>query len=120
MDHHPGRGGGGDDGRDTTRTVTCHLPIANDGLCITEVRISVRSEEKLKAFVSITLNDSLVIRGIKVIEGRERLFVAMPSRARPDGSFQDVVHPIHQGARRSLEDQVLEIYHRVIEKRDIE
>jgi stage V sporulation protein G len=116
MDDNRSRGGG-DDG--TTRTVPCKHTLAEDGLCITEIRISTRHEDKLKAFVSITLNNALVVRGIKVIEGRERLFVAMPSRARPDGSFQDVVHPINQEARSRLEGQVLTVYRDVIENREI-
>jgi len=57
---------------------------------ITEVRVSLRNDEKLKAFVSITLNDSFVIRGLKIIRGNSGLFVAMPSRKRPDGQHQDL------------------------------
>ena len=59
---------------------------------ITEVRISLRDDDKLKAFVSITLNDSFVIRGLKVIKGNTGVFVAMPSRKRPDGQHQDLAH----------------------------
>lgn len=102
-----------------TKTVACDFSLANDGLRISEVRISTRTEDKLKAFVSITLNDALVVRGIKVIEGRQRLFVAMPSRPRPDGLFQDVVHPINQSTRTLLEGEILRIYKDVIETDDI-
>ena len=54
---------------------------------ITEVRVSLRDDDKLKAFISITLNDSFVIRGLKVIKGNSGVFVAMPSRKRPDGQW---------------------------------
>ncbi|TFG88408.1 MAG: septation protein SpoVG, partial [Gemmatimonadales bacterium] len=62
---------------------------------ITEVRISLRDDDKLKAFVSITLNDAFVISGLKVIKGNTGVFVAMPSRKRPDGQHQDLAHPIN-------------------------
>lgn len=79
---------------------------------ITEVRVSLRNDEKLKAFVSITLNDSFVIRGLKVIRGNTGLFVAMPSRKRPDGQHQDLAHPIHDSARKYLTDKVMAEYER--------
>lgn len=79
---------------------------------ITEVRVSLRNDEKLKAFVSITLNDSFVIRGLKVIRGNTGLFVAMPSRKRPDGQHQDLAHPINDSARKYLTDKVMAEYER--------
>ena len=79
---------------------------------ITEVRVSLRNDEKLKAFVSITLNDSFVIRGLKIIRGNSGLFVAMPSRKRPDGQHQDLAHPINDGTRRYLTDRVMTEYER--------
>jgi len=99
----------------SSRTVKVDLPVAN-GLLISEVRLSLRREEKLKAFVSLTFNEALVVRGIKIIEGRERLFVAMPSRPRQDQAFQDIVHPINQEARRCLESHVLNVYYDMIEE----
>ncbi len=77
---------------------------------ITEVRVSLRNDEKLKAFVSITLNDSFVIRGLKVIRGNSGLFVAMPSRKRPDGQHQDLAHPINDVTRRYLTERVMAEY----------
>ena len=56
-------------------------------LQITEVRISLRDDDKLKAFASMTFNDSFVVRGLKIIEGTNGMFVAMPSRKKPDGSY---------------------------------
>lgn len=102
-----------------TSTVPCRYDISDSGLCITEVRVSPRGEDKLKAFVSITLNDSMVIRGIKIIEGRERLFVAMPSRPKSDGSFQDTVHPINQETRNRMETHILEVFYESMSRRDI-
>ena len=77
---------------------------------ITEVRISLREDDKLKAFASMTFNDAFVIRGLKIIEGTNGMFVAMPSRKRPDGTYQDVAHPINNDFRDFLESQVIEKY----------
>ena len=82
---------------------------------ITEVRVSLRNDEKLKAFVSITLNDSFVVRGLKVIKGNTGLFVAMPSRKRPDGQHQDLAHPINDITRKYLTDKVMCEYARELE-----
>ena len=79
---------------------------------ITEVRVSLRSDEKLKAFVSITLNDSFVVRGLKIIRGNSGLFVAMPSRKRPDGQHQDLAHPINDTTRKYLTEKVMAEYER--------
>ncbi|MBI5710564.1 MAG: septation regulator SpoVG [Candidatus Eisenbacteria bacterium] len=79
---------------------------------ITEVRVSLRNDEKLKAFVSITLNDSFVIRGLKIIHGNSGLFVAMPSRKRPDGQHQDLAHPINDATRKYLTERVMTEYER--------
>jgi stage V sporulation protein G len=79
---------------------------------ITEVRVSLRSDEKLKAFVSITLNDSFVVRGLKIIRGNSGLFVAMPSRKRPDGQHQDLAHPINDVTRKYLTEKVMHEYER--------
>ena len=78
---------------------------------ITEIRIALRDDEKLKAFVSVTFDNEFVVRGMKIIEGKEgHLFVAMPSRKRPDGTYQDVAHPITNEFRDFLEEQVIEKY----------
>ena len=79
---------------------------------ITEVRVSLRNDEKLKAFVSVTLNDSFVIRGLKIIRGNSGLFVAMPSRKRPDGQHQDLAHPINDATRKYLTELVMAEYER--------
>ncbi len=79
---------------------------------ITEVRVSLRNDEKLKAFVSVTLNASFVIRGLKIIKGNTGLFVAMPSRKRPDGQHQDLAHPINDSTRKYLTEMVMAEYER--------
>jgi len=79
---------------------------------ITEVRVSLRNDEKLKAFVSITLNHAFVIRGLKIIHGNTGLFVAMPSRKRPDGQHQDLAHPINDVTRKYLTQKVMAEYER--------
>ena len=77
---------------------------------ITEIRISLRDDNKLKAFASITLDNCFVIRGLKIIEGAKGVFVAMPSRKRPDGTYQDVAHPINNSTRDWMEEQIIKAY----------
>lgn len=81
----------------------------------TEVRVTLRNDGKLKAFASITLDNCFVIRGLKVIEGNTGMFVAMPSRRRPDGTFQDIAHPINSDTREALERCVLDEYYKEVE-----
>ncbi len=82
---------------------------------VTEVRITPRDDGRLKAFANITFDDSFVVRGLKVIEGDEGHFVSMPSRRRPDGTFQDVAHPIDNDMRCSIETAVLTAFKRAEE-----
>ncbi|MBD3393647.1 MAG: septation regulator SpoVG [Chitinivibrionales bacterium] len=77
---------------------------------ITEVRITLRDEEKLKAFASMTFDDCFVVRGLKVINGSQGYFVSMPSRKRKDGSYQDIAHPINNEMRKEIEDKVLDAF----------
>lgn len=77
---------------------------------ITEVRITLRHEEKLKAFASITFDDCFVVRGLKIINGSQGYFVSMPSRKRSDGTYQDLAHPINNDMRKMIEDQVLDAF----------
>jgi stage V sporulation protein G len=83
---------------------------------ITEIRVALRDDEKLKAFVSMTLDDCFVIRGLKIIRGNKGLFVAMPSRKKPDAAFQDLAHPINSDTRDWMEGAILEKYHEELEK----
>jgi stage V sporulation protein G len=87
---------------------------------ITEVRVSLQDEEVLKAFVSITLDDEFVVRGLKVIQGAEGRFVAMPARRKRDGTYQDIAHPINKETREYLERVVLEAYDEEVTARESE
>jgi stage V sporulation protein G len=77
---------------------------------ITEVRVTLRNEEKLKAFASITFDSSFVVRGLKVINGSQGYFVSMPSRRKRDGTFQDLAHPISNDLRKKIEERVLDAF----------
>lgn len=79
---------------------------------ITDIRIrKTYSDNRLRALVSITVDYDLAVHDIKIIEGPERLFVAMPSRKDENGVFRDIVHPISAAARKMMESQILEAYH---------
>lgn len=77
---------------------------------ITDIRVTLKNEDKLKAFVNITFDNQFVVRGLKVINGKSGYFVSMPSRKRPDGTHQDIAHPVNNEARRLIEDKVLAAY----------
>ncbi len=85
-------------------------------MIITETKIrsvNTTDEGRLKAIVSITIDNCLAINDIKVIEGDDRLFVAMPSR-KENGIFRDIIHPIDEKTRNMLEDAILESYTRYV------
>ena len=78
---------------------------------ITDIRIKkVASEGKMKAVASVTFDNAFAVHGVKVIEGPEKLFVAMPSRRTPDGEYRDIAHPINSDMRNMLESKVLAAY----------
>jgi len=77
---------------------------------ITEVRITLRNEDKLKAFANVTFDEEFVIRGLKIINGNNGYFVSMPSRKRSDGTHQDIAHPINNRMRQKIEEAVLAAY----------
>ena len=77
---------------------------------ITEVKVFPVQEEKLKAYVTIVLDDCFVVRDLKIINGSTGLFVAMPSKKRSDGSYKDVAHPLNKSTRMVMEKQILEAY----------
>ena len=80
---------------------------------ITDVKITkIMSEGRLRDDVSVTLSDMIAVHDIKVVQGDERLFVAMPSRKDENGVFRDIVHPISPAARKMLEESILEAYER--------
>ena len=93
-----------------------YLPIAgliymgDSTVEITEIRVTLRDEERLKGFANVTFEDAFVIRGMKIIQGNNGFFVSMPSRKRPDGTYQDIAHPINSDMRRMIEEKVLAAY----------
>ncbi len=81
---------------------------------ITEVKVFPIHEEKLKAFVSVVFDGCFMVNDIKVIRGREGLFISMPSRKKKNGEFKDVAHPLNNETRRMIETQILGEYERVL------
>lgn len=77
---------------------------------ITEVKVFPVEEEKLKAYVTITLDDCFIVRDLKVINGKNGMFVAMPSKKTRDGSFKDIAHPLNSDTRREMEQVILAAY----------
>ena len=78
---------------------------------ITDVRIRrVEKEGKMKAVVSITIDDEFVVHDIKVIEGEKGLFIAMPSRRAADGEYRDIAHPINSDTRDRIQNMIIEKY----------
>ncbi|MBV5192266.1 septation regulator SpoVG [Staphylococcus chromogenes] len=78
---------------------------------VTDVRLrKIQTDGRMKALVSITLDESFVIHDLRVIEGNSGLFVAMPSKRTPDGEFRDVAHPINSDMRQEIQDAVMKVY----------
>ncbi|MEG2353183.1 MAG: septation regulator SpoVG [Clostridium sp.] len=88
---------------------------------ITDVRVRKISEEtKMRAIVSITFDNEFVVHDIKIIQGKEGLFIAMPSRKTPLGEFKDITHPINADTREKIQRAVLNEYEKVISKQEQE
>ncbi len=81
---------------------------------ITQVRVFLVSEEKLKAFVSIIFDDCFVVSDIKIIDGNNGLFVSMPSKRRKNGTFRDIAHPLNSETRRRVEEKIIEKYREAV------
>lgn len=81
---------------------------------ITEVKVFPVNEERLKAYVTITIDNCFVVRDLKIIKGNEGLFVAMPSKKRKDGQFKDVAHPLNQETRAEIETAVFDAYEKEV------
>ncbi len=78
---------------------------------VTDVRVrKINVDGKMKAIVSVTIDDAFVIHDVKVVEGQNGLFVAMPSRKTPEGEFRDIAHPITTNAREIIQSAVLQAY----------
>lgn len=78
---------------------------------ITDIRIKkVSTDSRMKAIVSVTFDNAFVVHDIKIIEGQDKLFTAMPSRKTPDGEYKDIAHPINSDMRTELEEEILAKY----------
>jgi len=84
---------------------------------ITEVRVSVSDDRKIKAYASITLDNLLVIHGIKVLDGKKGVFMAMPSK-RSGEKFKDIVHPLNTDFRKQIQDRVLSEYAKMTQEEE--
>jgi stage V sporulation protein G len=82
---------------------------------ITDVKVFPVEEDKLKAYATITFDNSFIVRDLKVISGNKGFFIAMPSKKRKDGTFRDVAHPLNSETRKMIEDAVLDVYKKEIE-----
>ena len=88
---------------------------------ITDTRIRlVTKESKMKAVVSITIDDVFVVHDIKVIEGEKGLFIAMPSRKASDGEYKDIAHPINSTTREHIQRLILDRYEQALQEADEE
>ena len=82
---------------------------------ITDVRVrKITKEGKMRAIVSITIDDEFVVHDIKVIEGEKGLFIAMPSKKATDGEYRDIAHPINSGTRENIQKIILESYEKAL------
>lgn len=85
---------------------------------VTEVNVFPVNEEKLKAYVTITFDNCFVVRDLKIINGKDGLFVAMPSKKRKDGTFKDTAHPLNNETRDMIESAVLAAYEAVLSSQE--
>ena len=83
---------------------------------ITDVKVFIRESNQLKAFVNIVIDDAFIIRNIKVIEGENGLFVAMPSRRVSTGEYRDIAHPINTETRNEIEKIIIDKYKEVLQE----
>ena len=89
-------------------------------MTITDVRVrKIASEGKMKAIVSVTSDNEFVVHDIKVIEGQNGLFIAMPSRKTPDGEFKDIAHPINTETRERIQGAILEAYEKAVSEESL-
>ena len=88
-------------------------------LQITDVRVrKINMEGRMKAIVSVTFDDEFVVHDIKVIEGQDGMFVAMPSRKTPNGEFKDTAHPINADTRTKIQEAIMKGYESAILEQD--
>ena len=87
---------------------------------ITDVRVRrIAKEGKMKAVVSITIDDEFVVHDIKVIDGEKGLFIAMPSKKATDGEYRDIAHPINSSTRETIQKIILDAYEKALEEPEV-
>ena len=86
---------------------------------ITEVKVYPTNEGRLRAYVSIVLDGSFIVREIKLVEGENGLFVSMPSRRRSDGTFKDIAHPLNTEMRAEIEERIIHEYKKFCSDKNI-
>ena len=86
--------------------------LGGQSMEITDVKIFPVEEDRLRAYVTITLDQCFVVRDLKVIHGASGLFVAMPAKKRKDGTYKDIAHPLNADMRERLEARILQEYHK--------
>lgn len=84
---------------------------------ITNVRIILRDDNKLKAFASIVIDDCFIVKGLKVIDGTRGYFVSMPSKKQREGTYIDIAHPLNSETREMIEGKVLDSYEKTFNEK---
>jgi stage V sporulation protein G len=87
---------------------------------ITEIKIFAVDEKRVKAYSSVVFDECFIVRDLKVIQGDNKLFVAMPSKKMKDGSYRDTVHPLNNNMRNKLETSILEAYEKELKKKKLQ
>jgi stage V sporulation protein G len=87
---------------------------------ITDIKVFPVQEEKLRAYVTITLDHCFVVRDLKVIHGSTGLFIAMPAKRRKDGTFKDIAHPLNAETRAWMEREILAEYDREVKRQHLD
>ena len=83
---------------------------------ITEVRVFLRDEERLRAYVTITFDNAFIVRNVKIVKVNDKLIVSMPSRKSKDGTYKDIAHPINADMRQKIEKTVLDAYEKELKE----
>jgi stage V sporulation protein G len=84
---------------------------------ITNVKVYLRDEGRLKSYATVTFDDSFIVKGLKLIMGNKGFFVAMPSKRMKDGTYRDIAHPINSETRRMIEEAVLAEYEKEVSRK---
>lgn len=85
-------------------------------MTITDVKVFLRESNQLKAFANIVIDNAFIIKNIKIIEGKNGLFIAMPSQKTKEGEYKDIAHPINTDTRTRIEEMILKCYNEAVEQ----